>query len=221
MRLASLLLVFLISGCALPFHPFGTPVSAVKKDQQKVDQAEIKVGVALQEEIHKVDTAIDQSIAGNPHGLQVAKSHSVTAKSLAGQLFGAPSVGDEQRWRDLILRQTALDDAVRAEANKENARRIETIAKLSTDLEVKTAKLEQAEQRALDYAGQLQAFKDKVMKWVWIVGALFALFFLGQFLQLLAHFNPAFHTAANAVNAIVNPVMHASFAKIRKALPQQ
>lgn len=205
-----------LAGCALPFHPFGTPISSAKKAEQKVVQAEAKVGSALQEEVHKVDTAIDQAAAGNPHGLEVAKSHSLVAKSLVDQLYGTPAVGDETKWRELILRQTSLDQKVRDEANEENRRKIAQIAKLSGALEDRTAALDKAEAKALDYAGQLQEFKDRIMKWVWIVGGLFALFFLGQFLQLLANFNPAFHTAANAVNAIVNPVMHASFAKARK-----
>lgn len=208
------------AGCSVVpsgWNLFGTPISRVEKAEVKQEQAQAKVLLAVQEEVHKVTFAAEAAVAGNPHGLNVALQHARTARSLVDQALGNPTVESESRWRDLIARQTSLDDKIRTLAEEENAKRLKQIAALSTDLQAKSTALEAANQRAQQYALELQSFKDSVLKVAWIVGAFFILYFLGQILQFAANFSPAFGTAANVVNAVVSPALHAGFHRARKA----
>jgi hypothetical protein len=106
---------------------------------------------------------------------------------------------------------------VRQIADKESAKRLEQIGRLSEDLQKRDAALEVANQRAMEYAKELQGFKDFILKIAWVVGAFFLLYFLGQILQFAANINPAFGTASNFVNAVVSPALHSAAWKARKA----
>jgi hypothetical protein len=217
-RISAIFLALLLSGCAyIPWRPFGSPITRSETAAQRVEEAKDRAGAALVEEVYKVSAAIDAASAGSPHGVAVARSHATTAKTLATQIFGPPQVVDEAKWRDLIDRQTSLDDHVRALADAENTKRIGQIAVLSKDLAMKDAALDEANAKVLKYAAEKEAIADKFLKFCWVVGGLFALYFLGQFLQLLASFNPAFQSAANLVNTFVSPVLHSGFSKARKA----
>lgn len=220
MRFPAALLCLFLTGCSIipsGWNPFGTPVSRVQKAEEKADTAERKVLVAVQEEVHKADHAVSAAQAGNPHGLNVAQQHVRAARSLVDQALGAPPFVTEQKWRELIDRQTSLNEEVRQIADKETAKRLEQIGKLSQDLQSKDAALAAAQEKANEYAKELQVFKDFVLKIAWVVGALFALYFLGQILQFLANRNPAFGTASNFVNAVVSPAMHLAAYRARKA----
>lgn len=215
----SLAALVLLPGCSLvPWHPFGTPATRVEKAEARVEQAQARAGDVLVEEVFKTSAALDSAAAGNPHGLAVAQQHVATARTLAVQLFGPPQVVDEARWRDLIARQTSIDDKVRALADAENARRLSQIGTLSADLAAKDQALDAANRKVVEYAKEKEAIADRFLKLCWIAGALFGLYFLGQGLQLLASFNPAFQGAANLVNTFVSPVLHSGFSKARKAL---
>ncbi len=211
-------LALALGGCAIPWHPFGTPISKAEKAQARVEQATIPVTTALVEEVHKTSLAIDAALAGKPNALETAKGHSRVAVTLADQLYGPPTVINETKWADLISRQTSLDATVRQLADKENARRLAEIGKLSGKLDKTEQARDDADKRAVKAAGELQAFKDRVVFWCWVVGALFVLYFLGQILQFAAHFSPAFEGAANLVNTFVSPALHLGFSKARKAL---
>jgi hypothetical protein len=220
MRLSAVLLCLLLTGCSiLPsgWNPFGTPATRVERASDRQQVAEQKVLVAVQEEVHKTGYAIDGAVAGNKFALSVAQQHQRSAVSLLNQALGTPPLPTEQKWRELVDRQTSLDDTVRREAEKENSRRQEQLGKLSKDLESKEAALDAANQRAVEYAKELQGFKDFVLKIGWVVGGLFLLYFLGQILQFAANINPAFGTASNFVNAVVSPAMHSAAYRARKA----
>lgn len=219
----AIVLVFLwlatSTGCQwIPWHPFGSPITREQTAQQNVVKAKESAGNGLVEEVSKAAFAIDSAIAGNPNALPVAQQHVRVAKNLATQIFGAPTVVNEEGWKSLIDRQTSLDVKIRDAANQENTKRISQLAKLSDDLAAKDAKLEAAEKKVLEYAKEKEAIADRFLKFIWIVGGLFALYFLGQILQFLAHFNPAFESAANVVNSIVSPALHSAASKARKAL---
>jgi hypothetical protein len=206
-------------GCQLiPWHPFGSPLTREQTAQQNVLKAKESAGNGLVEEVSKAAFAVDAAIAGNPNALPVAQQHVRVAKNLATQIFGTPTVVNEEGWKSLIDRQTSLDAKIRDAANQENSKRVSQIAKLSDDLASRDAKLEVAEKKAMEYAKEKEAIADRFLKFIWIIGGLFALYFLGQILQFLAHFNPAFESAANVVNSIVSPALHSAASKARKAL---
>jgi hypothetical protein len=220
MKPAAVLLFLLLSGCSVfpsGWNFFGTPVSRGEKAAEKQEQAQRKVLAVVQEEIHKTDKAIDAAISGNSFGLPVAKQHSSAAKSLVDQVLGPPTFPILQKWNDLVARQTSLDEEVRKIADKESAKRLEQIGKLSADLQSKDAALAAANERVKEYANELQAFKDFWLKIAWVVGGFFVLYFLGQILQFAANINPAFGTASNFVNAVVSPALHSAAYKARKA----
>lgn len=206
-------------GCQyVPWHPFGSPITREQAAQQNVLKAKESAGDGLVEEVSKAAFAVDAAISGNVNALPVAQQHVRVAKNLATQIFGTPTVINEEGWKNLVDRQTSLDSKVRDAANNENAKRIGQLAKLSDDLAQKDAKLEAAEKKVLEYAKEKEAIADRFLKFIWIVGGLFALYFLGQILQFLAHFNPAFESASNVVNSIVSPALHSAASKARKAL---
>jgi hypothetical protein len=218
-RILAALALLTLSGCSLiPWHPFGTPVTRVATAEARVDLAQSKAGDVLTEEIVKTSAALDEAASGNPRGIPVARQHVAVARTLAVQIFGAPTVSSEAGWRDLVARQTSLDDKVRAIAETENTKRTAQISKLSADLEAKDVALESANKRVAAYAAEKEAIADKFLKLCWVAGILVGLYFLGQGLQLVASFNPAFQGAANLVNTFVSPVMHSGFSKARKAL---
>jgi len=207
------------SGCQwIPWRPFGSPITREQTAQQNVAKAKESAGDGLVEEVSKAAFAVDSAISGNVHALPVAQKHVRVAKNLATQIFGNPTVINEEGWKNLVERQTSLDDKVRLAANDENDKRIAKIAKLSSDLADKDEKLIEAERKIVEYAKEKEAISDKFLKFCWIVGGLFALYFLGQGLQLLASFNPAFETASNVVNSIVSPALHSAASKARKAI---
>jgi hypothetical protein len=210
-------LVFLTGCSVFPWHPFGTPLTREKAAEQRVEVARDKAGSALVEETHKTRAAIEIAQT-NPLGLPVALQHSRTAVTLADQIHGAPTVIDEVKWQELINRQTSLDAKIREAANAENSGRIRQIAQLSQDLEVKDRDLDRANKKVLEYAKEKEAIADRFLKLCWAVGILVGLYFLGQVLQFLANFNPAFQNAANLVNTFVSPVLHSGFHKARQAL---
>ena len=96
--------------------------------------------------------------------------------------------------------------------------RIRQIAQLSQDLDAKDQDLDRANKKVLEYAKEKEAIADRFLKLCWAVGILVGLYFLGQVLQFLANFNPAFQNAANLVNTFVSPVLHSGFHKARQAL---
>lgn len=217
-RAALIALALLVSGCSyIPWRPFGSPITRNESAAQKAEEAKDKAGAALVEEVYKTSAAIDAASAGSPHGIAVARSHVTTAKTLATQIFGPPQVVDEAKWRDLIARQTSLDEKIRTIADAENVKRVGQIATLSKDLALRDAALAESNAKVLQYAKEKEAIADKFLLFCWIAGGLFALYFLGQFLQLVASFNPAFQSAANLVNTFVSPVLHSGFSKARKA----
>jgi len=220
MRALLPVLVLFLSGCSiLPsgWNPFGTPLSRVETATAKQEQAQSKVLGAVQEEVHKASHAVQIAKDQNEHGLPVAQQHLQAAKTLLDQVLGPPVLATEQRWRELIDRQTSQDAEVRKLADKESQKRLDQIGKLSQDLQNRDSALEVANQRAQEYAKELQGFKDVVLKIGWVIGAFFALYFLGQILQFAANFNPAFGTASNFVNAVVSPALHSAAYKARKA----
>jgi len=207
------------AGCQwIPWRPFGSPITREQTAQENVLKAKESAGDGLVEEVSKTAFAVDSAIAGNPNALSVAQQHARVAKNIAVQIFGSPTVVNEEGWKNLIDRQTSLDDKIRAAANQENSKRISQLAKLSDDLAEKDHKLELAEKKVLEYAREKEAIADKFLKLCWIAGGLLFLYFLGQILQFLAHFNPAFESAANVVNSIVSPALHSAASKARKAL---
>lgn len=218
MRPLVLIFALLLSGCSIvpSSWRFSTPVSRVEKAETKQEQAEQKVLSAVQEEVHKASQALQKDPA-NPYTIPVSKQHIQAAQSLVDQALGAPTLKTEQAWRDLIDRQTSLDDEVRKVAEKESLKRLEQIGKLSQDLESKDAALAAAQAKATEYAKELQGFKDTALKIGWVVGGFFVLYFLGQILQFAANLNPAFGTASNFVNAVVSPALHSAAYKARKA----
>lgn len=220
MRILLPVLCLFLGGCSIipsGWNPFGTPISRVEKAETKQEQAQGKVLGAVQEEVHKASHAIQAAQNSNPHGLQVASQHVQAAKTLVDQALGPPVLATEQKWRDLVARQTSLDEEVRKIADKESQKRLEQIGKLSQELQNRDAALEVANQRAQEYAKELQGFKDVVLKIAWVVGGFFVLYFLGQILQFAANLNPAFGTASNFVNAVVSPALHSAAWKARKA----
>jgi len=219
----SLLVVWigLLCGCSLiPWRPFGSPLTREAKAEQNVLKAKESAGDGLVEEVSKTSFAIELAAQGNPNALAVAQQHVRVAKNLAYQVFGSPTIVNEEGWKSLIDRQSSLDVKIREEANKENDKRLKELAKLSTDLEKKDGELKKAQDKVVEYAKEKEAIADKFLKLCWIVGILFTLYFLGQILQFLAHFNPAFESAANVVNSIVSPALHSAASKARKALNQ-
>lgn len=217
---SALVLCLFLGGCSiLPsnWNPFGTPLSRVESAATKQEQAQGKVLGAVQEEVHKASHAIQAAQNSNPHGLQVASQHVQAAKTLVDQALGPPVLATEQKWRDLVARQTSLDEEVRKIADKESQKRLEQIGKLSQELQNRDTALEAANQRANEYAKELQASRDFWLKVTWVVGAFFVLYFLGQILQFAANLNPAFGTASNFVNAVVSPALHSAAWKARKA----
>ena len=140
-------------GCQwVPWHPFGSPITREQTAQQNVVKAKESAGNGLVEEVSKAAFAVDAAIAGNANALTVAQQHVRVAKNLATQIFGAPTVVNEEGWKGLIDRQTSLDVKIRDAANQENSKRISQLAKLSDDLAAKDAKLEAAEKKVLEYA---------------------------------------------------------------------
>ncbi len=212
--------ILTLSGCSLvpsTWNPFRTPVEKAEKTLEKREEVQAKVLTTVQEEVHKTSKALDKAKSGNPYGLDAAIEHNRTAHQLLDQAIGQPSVDSQRRWQDLIDRQTSLDNKIRSIAAEDVAKRLKEIGKLSEDLQKKDLAVAAANERALQYANTLQEFKDSVMKVAWVIGGLFFLYFLGQILQFLANLNPAFGHAANVVNAVVSPAMHAGFRKARKA----
>lgn len=210
----------LLQGCSLVpsgWWLFKTPVEKAEVAEKKLEEAQTKALVAAQESAHKTQAALEKAKAGNPHALPVAIEHNRTAVQLLDQALGYPTVESQRRWQDLIDRQTSLDEKVRAIAAEENEKNLRQIGKLSEELQKRDVAVDAANERARQYAGELQSFKDSVLKIGWVIGGLFVLYFLGQILQLLANLNPAFGTAANVVNAVVSPALHAGFHKARKA----
>jgi hypothetical protein len=209
----------LLSGCGyFPWHPFGTPVTRVATAEKKLAESKEVAGDGVVEEITKTSLALDAAAAGNVHGIAVAQQHVATAKTLAVQIFGAPQVIDESKWRDLIARQTSLDDKVRSIADADNAKRVSQIAKLSADLDDREAKLKGVNEKLAQYAAEKAEIADRFLKLCWAGGILVGLYFLGQGLQFIASFNPAFQSAANLVNTFVSPVLHSSFHRARQEL---
>jgi hypothetical protein len=209
-----------LQGCSLVpsvWNPFKTPVEKAEVAEKKLEEAQTKALVAAQESAYKTLAAVTKAEAGNTHALAVALGHSRTSVQLLDQALGYPTVESQRRWQDLIDRQTSLDEKVRTVATEENEKNLKQIGKLSEELQKRDIAANAANERARQYAGELQSFKDSVLKIGWVVGGLFALYFLGQILQFLANLNPAFGTAANVVNAVVSPALHAGFHKARKA----
>jgi hypothetical protein len=206
-----------LSGCFSPWHPFGTPVSRAEKAADKVEVASHNALVSSQEAVHKFNFALEAVRSGNLLALDVAQEHGRIAESLLDQVLGQPKVGEVQKWRDLVMRLVSENEKIRTAAEKENAKNFSKVSELSSLLEDRSKALEIANRKANEYAADLQAFKDKFYKVLWVIGGLVFLYFLGQILQFLANFNPAFETAANAVNAIVSPALHSAASKARKA----
>ncbi len=210
--------ILFLGGCSIfPWHPFGTPVTKAEKAAEKVELAAQQALTSAQEATHKFNYALREAKIGNPLALDVAIDQGRIAESLLDQVLGQPKVGDEQKWRDLVLRLVSENEKVRKGAQQENEKNLSDLSKLSKVLEERTQALDAANKKAIDYAAELQAFKDKFFKVLWIIGGLVFLYFLGQILQLLANFNPAFETAANAVNAVVSPALHSAASKARKS----
>lgn len=214
MRILLAIAALSLGGCAyVPWHPFGTPLTAEKKAAQRVEHAESLAGSALVESVHKTNLAIDAAIAGKPNALDVAREHGRTAETLADQLYGSPTVIDEAKWRDLVSRQTALDEKVRALANVESAKRTQQIARLSGDLDDKTKALEASEQKALRFAAEKAAIADRFLKVCWLVGAIVGVFILARVLAFAAQFYPGLAGTSQIVNRTVAKVLHPSVRK--------
>lgn len=197
------------SGCAyLPWHPFGTPLSAEKRAEQRVVEAKARAGDALVEEVHKTKFAIDAAVSGAPESLNVAQQHARTAVTLVDQIHGSPTVIDETKWQDLIARQTSFDERVRRLANQESARRVTQLAKTSSDLEDKTSALASANRRASEYAAEKEAIADRFLKVCWIVGAIVSVFLAARLLGFLAQFFPALAPASQVIGSVVSKVLH-------------
>lgn len=210
--------VLLFSGCSVfPWHPFGTPISKAEKAAEKVEVASQKALSSAQEATHKFNYAIREAKLGNPLALDVAIDQGRIAETLLDQVLGQPKVGDENRWRELIMGLVSENEKIRKAAQAQNEKNFSEVSKLAQVLEEKSQALDAANKKAVDYAAELQSFKDKFFKVLWIGGALVGLYFLGQILQFLANFNPAFETAANAVNAVVSPALHSAASKARKS----
>ena len=208
-----------LTGCqSFPWHPFGSPITREASSQRNASTAKESVGNAIVEEVSKASFALDSALYGNPHALPVAKKHITVAKDLAAQIFGIPTVINEDGWKRLVERQTSIEYEVRLAANGENNQRLASISKLSQELDDSSAALKDAQSKLLDYARDKEATAGFFLKFLWVVGCLFAVYLLGQILQLIANFNPAFETASNVVNAIVSPALHSSASRARKAL---
>lgn len=209
MRRLALISCLLLAGCSyIPWHPFGSPLTAEKKAEQRVELAKSKAGDALVEEVHKTKDAVDLAVAGNARALTVAQEHARVAVTLANQVHGAPTVIDERKWQDLVARQAALDEKVREIAATENARRLNQIDRLSSDLDRKSSDLDSARAEALQYAKEKEAIADRFLKVCWAVGAVVALLVIARILAFVAQFYPGLAPASEIVNGALSKVLH-------------
>lgn len=218
-KFLALALAAVLSGCAYtPWHPFGTPITSEKVAQERVVVAERAALGSAQELVHKFNYAIEQVRLGNVLAVDVASAQAREAEQLLDQALGAPLVGDEAKWRDLVIRLVSDNSKIRTDAQAEDAKNFSRLAKLSTALDERSRDLSAAEKRVTEYAAEKEKIADRYNKVLWVVGGLFLLYFLGQILAMLAHFNPAFEAASNTVNAIISPALHSIAAKAKRAV---
>lgn len=212
-------LLFVLAGCSwIPWHPFGTPLTAEKKAEAKENTARADVVSGAQAAIHKASYALDLALVGNPRALALARDFLNDGESLIDQAEGAPSARNETAWRDLVARLASDNAKVRASAEKENAANDKRIAEISDKLAAAMKATEAAEARALKYAAEKEQVAGWFLKLCWISGILLALYFSGQILAFLAHFNPAFAGASRIINSIVSPAMHSLLHRAESAI---
>lgn len=197
-----------LGGCAwIPWHPFGTPLTAEKKAEAKVEVASADTLHAVQEAVHKFNYAMELVKLGNLLAVDVAGEQARIAEQQLDQVLGQPRIGDDAKWRDLIVRLASDNAKTRETAQRENAAVNERNASLSADLDGVKKKLEAKEKEAMQYAAEKEHTADLFLKLCWGVGIYLAFRLLGQLLAFLAHFNPAFAAPAAMVNAIDSPAL--------------
>lgn len=174
--------------------------------------------VAAQTSVHKFNFAIEQAKLGNILAVDVAVSQGWEAEQLLDQVLGAPRVGEEAEWRDAVLRLVSDSAETREAAQREEKKRFSRVSEVSKQLEDRSASLAEAHSEVTAYAKEKEAVLDRYHKLILVAGIFLAVYFSGQVLAFLAHFNPAFETASNAVNAIISPALHSAASKARKAL---
>lgn len=198
-----------LAGCAwIPWHPFGTPLTDEKKAEAKVEVASADTLHAVQEAVHKFNYAMEQVKLGNLLAIDVAAEQARMAEQMLDQVLGQPKVGDEAKWRALMLGLVSDNVKTREAAQRENVAVNERNAGLSSELDDVKKRLEAKEKEALRYAAEKEHTADLFLKLCWAVGLYLAFRFSGQVLALLAHFNPAFAGPAALWASIDSPALH-------------
>lgn len=175
--------------------------------QDKDDAAKVPVLKGVQENTHKTDLAIDAAIAGNPRALSVAKQFSLLAMSGIDQLAGAPSVADDQQWRQRVRDLESDNASIRAAAEKQNTADTARIEDFSAKLATQNDALAKEQVKSNALAVENAATAAWVHKWEWIIGIVAGLYVASQLLSKAAEYEPALAPVAAIVNRVASPLI--------------
>jgi len=204
----AVLSTLLLSGCiGLPssWKFWGTPLTSAAKTEAKLDAQQAAAIGAAQEAAHKTAAALPFAPPSRP--VEVARDFAQEARSLLDQVAGAPKVGDEAAWRDLVSRLLSENEAIRLKAENERREDAEEVAELSAKLARIEAAKEASDAKVAEYAKDNERLADIVRKFYWIAGGLAALWLLSQVLTFAARLNPALAPFAGVVNAVAAPAL--------------
>jgi hypothetical protein len=184
---------------------WGTPLTRADSTAAKLDAQQAAAIGAAQEATHKANAAL--SFAPESRPVTVARDFVQEARSLLDQVAGAPKVGDEAAWRDLVARLLSENEAIRLKAETERREDAEEVASLSAKLAKLEVAKEASDAKVAEYAKDNERLADIVRKFYWIAGSLAVLWLLSQVLTFAARFNPALAPFAGVVNAVVAPAL--------------
>ncbi len=175
------------------------------KIEERLSDAQLEALKKGQEAAHKANAAL--ASAPPSRHVEVATDFAQEVQRILDQLAGAPKVGDEAAWRDLVARLLSENEAIRLKAEEERREDAEEVATLSAKLAKLEAAKEASDAKVAEYAKDNERLADIVRKFYWIAGSLAALWLLSQVLTFAARFNPTLAPFAGVVNAVAAPAL--------------
>ncbi len=184
--------------------------------QQAVTDAQAPVLKGVQENIHKAQFSIAQ--VPDSRAKQVTSAFLFNASAGIDQAVGSPNAADITVWQDLVNRLLSDNAAIRAKADSDNAASEEKLNAASTKLAAAAADRDDYQRKFNVQAAEAIELQAKVRKYLWIAGALAALWFVGQVLAKAAQSKPIFAGASAFVNSVVAPGVHSAFTDAKQTI---
>jgi hypothetical protein len=225
MKLAALLLLFSLCGCAspagrgsrlLPWNWFSPDRAGQLAEQQKATTgAEHELVKAAQENVRATSQAL--AVAPASQAVTVAQDFNGRADAQLAQAVGALPADKVQQLEQLVAQLTSENAEIRAAGAVELAKRDKAESALAAALEDsrnREAKLtEQLKQSDLQYQAQAEKYR-RVVFWVAVIaGGWLAL----QLLAGISRFYPGLAPVARLAGMVSAPVVHAAYERVTAA----